>query len=348
MSPLVASVHDLGTVPNPPGASGRDQGYSIPFGGHSVWIFGDTFFSKTSADGYHWRASTWSWTDQTDASHGLTQWTHALGSDNDPVQLLPNTADEQTFDDAHNGNPCPAGSECGARHVAWGAAPVFDPASGQAFIFYQAEQTEPTGEWSFQSTGVSLATWTDPTQPATRPLVEGTANPLLLFGADEPSWGAAALISDGMLLTYACDGGQLTSPCRLARVAVANAFDRAQWTFWNGSAWVSDWHAAVNLFDGAPQMTVSFNAHLGKYLAVYMVPLAPKMAFRTAPALTGPWSDEAYFGQAQPSQDPNSFDYALVAHPELAQDGGRIEYLSYYQPGSFLNGVIHLLQVTFK
>jgi hypothetical protein len=34
----VSSVRELGLVPNPPGASGRDSGMSARFGGHSVWL----------------------------------------------------------------------------------------------------------------------------------------------------------------------------------------------------------------------------------------------------------------------------------------------------------------------
>lgn len=67
------------------------------------------------------------------------------GADGKPLVLLPHTADEQAFDDAHNGTPCPVGSDCGARHTAWPASAVVNPATGQALVFYQKENTEPGG-----------------------------------------------------------------------------------------------------------------------------------------------------------------------------------------------------------
>ena len=64
------SLREVGIIPDRPGAGGRDAGCSIGWGGHSVWIFGDTFFADAARDGYHWRASTWSWTDDLEASDG--------------------------------------------------------------------------------------------------------------------------------------------------------------------------------------------------------------------------------------------------------------------------------------
>lgn len=161
------SLREVGVIPDPPGAGGRDVGCSIGWGGHSVWIFGDTFFADAARDGYHWRASTWSWTDDLDASDGLGGWHHGLSADGKPLALLPHTADEQAFDDAPNGTPCPGGSDCGARHTAWPASAVVNPATGQALIFYQKENTEPGG--SFVSNGFSIATWPSPEAPAVRP-----------------------------------------------------------------------------------------------------------------------------------------------------------------------------------
>jgi hypothetical protein len=347
-SALVASVREVGTIPNPPGASGRDLGLSILFGGHSVWVFGDTFLGETAADGYRWRSSTWSWTDDLNAADGLDGWIHALGPDRKPLQLLRHSVRERSFNDAHNGSPCPAGSNCGARHTPWPAALALDPVSGHAFVFYTNEETEPTSAFAFHSTGTSIAIWSDPARPTDRPVASGEMEPAVLFGAAEPPWGSAAFIEGGLLYAYACSVGRLAVPCRVAHVAVQRALDRASWTFWNGMMWVADWKASVDLFDGAPGMTVHFSRHLNRYLAVYMVPLGSTMAFRTAEHPWGPWSGVEILGQAKPSLDPKGWDYSLVAHPELAKDGGRIEYLTYYQPGRFLDGVIHIVEVTFR
>jgi hypothetical protein len=331
----VSSVRESGTVPNPPGATGRDSGMSVKFGAHSVWLFGDTFFSDASSDGYHWRSSTWSWTDD------LTTWSHALDLAGKPLQLLPHTRDEQAFDDAHNGTPCPAQTGCGARHTPWPMGVVLvDPASGAAWVPYTMMVTEPGGPYAFKSRGMGLAQWASPGEAAVRP------QPQPLFGADEPSPGAGGLIVDGDMLLYACLGSG--NPCTLARVPVAKALERRAWTFWDGSAYVADWHSAKTVFTAAPYVTVAFNTYLGKYTAWYMTPLDDTIWLRTADRPEGPWSGAQKVGTGAPSQDPQNWDYALVAHPEFDKQNGRVVTLSYFQPGAFLNGVVHLLEVTLK
>jgi hypothetical protein len=343
---VIASLRDVGTVPNPPGATGRDVGYSARFGGHSVWIFGDTFFAGASADGYHWRAGTWSFTDDLDAGDGLSGFSHALGADGKPRALLPHTPDEQAFDDAHNGTPCPAGTDCGARHTVWPGAFVVDPASGSALVFYTKEEIRPTGTYDFHAAGTSIATWASPAEPAVRPAVRPELpDPTVLFPLPEPAWGSAALVDGDTIHAYACAGGALTSPCLVARVAWKSALDRGAWRFWSGKEWAADYHAAAPVFDGAPLLSVHFSPHLHKFVAYYMVPLGSDMAVRTADRPEGPWSPETRFGKALPALDGN-WDYGLFAHPELA--GGKTETLSYFQPGKFLDGVVHLVEITYR
>jgi hypothetical protein len=345
---LVLGVREVGLIPDPPGAGGRDVGFSVKFGGHSVWIFGDTFFADAAADGYRWRSSGWSYTDDLDASDGLTGWTHAVDGNGKPLQLLPHTAAEQAFDDAHNGTPCPAANDCGARRTPSPGAVVVDEPSGRALVFYSKEATEPSGSYSFQAQGSSVATWASPAQPAVRPAVRPElTDPTLLFTSEEPPFGAAAVVAGDKLYAYACPGGSLSNPCRVGRAPLASALDRSAWSFYAGSDWSSDLSAASAVFEGAPLFTVHYSPYLGKYVAFYLVPLGTDMALRTADRPEGPWSDAEHFGQALPALD-GTWDYALAAHPELARDGGRIEYLSYFRPGTFLDGTIHLLEVTLR
>jgi hypothetical protein len=342
------SLREVGVIPDPPGTSGRDVGFSVLFGGRSVWVFGDTFFADAAADGYHWRASTWSWTSDTDARDGLGGFTHALGADGKPRALLPHTAAEQAFDDAHNGTPCPAARGCGARHTVWPQAFVVDPSTGGALVFYSLVDTEPTGAYAFHAAGTSIATWASPDVPAVRPALRPELpDPTVMFPQGEPSWGAAALVVGTDLYAYACAGGNLTSPCLLARAPLASALDRTAWRFYTGAGWSASSRAAASLFDGAPLMSVHRSPYLGRFIAYYMVPLTGHMAFRTAPRPEGPWSTEQRFGEAAPALDGN-WDYALIAHPELAGSGGRVEYLTYFQPGKFLDGTVHLVQVTYR
>jgi hypothetical protein len=337
------SLREVGIIPNPPGSGGRDVGCSISFAGHSVWIFGDTFFADAAADGYHWRASTWSFTDDDDASDGLDGWTHGLGSDGKPLALLPHTTAEQAFDDAHNGDPCPAGSDCGARQTAWPASAAVDPGSGSAWVFYQKENTDSNG---FSSNGFSLATWATPDAPATRPALRPELpDPTVMFPAGEPELDAAAVVDNGFVYAYSCPGGGLSSPCTVARAPLDGALTHGAWTFFDGAAWSADPANAQAVMDGAPIMSVHFSPYLNRFVAFHMGPLDGHMRLRSADHPEGPWSGDTDFGEG--ASPPSGFDYGLVAHPELARDGGRVEYLSYFQPGTFLNGVVHLVEITY-
>ena len=342
------SMHEVGLVPSPPGTGGRDVGYSVPFAGHSVWVFGGTFFAESATDGYRWRASTWSFTDDADARDGLGGWTHALGADAKPLALLPHTATEQAFNDAHNGDPCPTGTGCGERHTAWPGVVVVDPRLSGALVFYEKEETSPTGAFSFRSVGTSIAIWPSPDAPALRPeLRPDLPDPTVLFPEDEPGWGSAAVVDGDFLFAYACEGGNLSVPCLLARVPIEAALNRSAWLFYAGSGWSDDWHAAAPVFDGAPLMSVHRSPYLDRFVAYYMVPLGGDMALRTAAHPEGPWSPEVRFGEAEPALDGN-WDYALIAHPELSREDGRVEYVSYFRPGVFLDGTIHLVEVTYR
>jgi hypothetical protein len=322
-------------------------GSSASFGGKSVWIFGDTFFAEPAVDGYRWRGSSWSYTDDGDASDGLTGWTHALGADGKPLAALPHTALERMFDDAHNGMPCPAMNDCGARHTVWPSSLVVDPTTGMALIFYSAEHTEPTGSFAFNSVGHSIATWASITSRAIRPEVNAVpSDPTLLFGADEPSWGDAATIDGGWLYAFACQGGGLSAPCRVARVPVGLALDRGSWTFWNGVDWEANWRHAAPVFSGGVLGSVHYSPYLKKFVAYYVTPLKNTLNLRTSSRPEGPWSDELAFGEGAAPLD-GTWDYGLFAHPELAGNGGKSEYVSYFQPGVFLDGVIHLVEVTY-
>jgi hypothetical protein len=310
-------------------------------------LFGDTFFTPAAADGYTWRSSSWSWTDDADPTAGLN-WTHALDNQGKPIQALPHTRDEQAFDDAHNGNPCPAGTGCGERHTPWPAgAFVTDPQSGQAWVFYSLEYTEPTGAFSFTGEGTGIALWPSPAAPASRQVVNViSAEPTLLFGANEPGWGSGGLLfSDGLLYVYAWYQGAT----RLARVDLIAMFDRTAWQFWTGSAWDADWTRGAEVFDGAPYVSIVFNAYVGHYLAWYMPPLDNTIRIRWSDRPEGPWSEDQVVGKGMASQSSDvGWDYALVAHPEFDNAKGQTTYLSYFQPGTFLNGTVNLVRVDFR
>jgi hypothetical protein len=328
-------------VPRPQGHAGRDVGFSGVFGGRSVWVFGDTFLPQTAADGLRWRSSSWSWTVDTESADGIGPFAHALDSQGLAVQLLPHTAAEARYNREHDSaGGCPAQTDCGSRRTPWPQALVVDGTGERALIYYLNMDTGPGGAWDFRSVSGSIAVWADPELPATR--IEPP-----LFSEQEPDWGAAAVRVDQDVYVYACGFDSHEKPCLLARVPFHAATDRGQYQFFSGpGGWSEDWTSAVPVFSGGSLFSVHYNAWAGSYLAFYMAGMAGEMFVRSAPHPQGPWSAPSVLGKGLPGRD--SWDYALIAHPEFSRDGGRVEILSYTRPSGFLEQEIRLVELRVK
>ena len=178
------------------------------------------------------------------------------------------------------------------------------------------------GQLQLLGVGQSIAVWKDWSASPERPVVSpGSAHPTLLFGENDPAWGSGALIEGDELYAFACGSG-----CSLARVQTAQALDRSAWTFYDGSEWSSSMSSLQTLFDGAPTITVEYNHHVGQYTAVYAQPLSNTVVIRTAPSLTGPWSDESLLFVAD---KPGGDAYDAAPHPEYEEEEGKILYVTF-------------------
>jgi hypothetical protein len=342
----VVSTRDVGPLAFDPSIRGRDGGYSVGWAGRSVWVFGDTVLTKPAADGETWRSSTFCATTDLDAADGLSALADPLDAAGAPGEFLPFTSDEHAFNAAHFGpnaaDTC--GDDCGARWALWPGPIVVNPKGGGALLFYGKISARP-GAFNFDYVGTSLATWASPDAPPLRPPLGVEPEPTLLFGADEPSFAAAALAVGDDLCAYVCAGG-LASPCVLARAPFERATERATWSFYAGDGWVSDARAARAIFDGAPMMTVAWNQALGVYVAIYSAPVSSDVELRTAPAPEGPWSDARLLFHAMPPASGEGWVYSGLAHDELARDGGLRQYVSYFRETGFLAGELRLVEVT--
>jgi hypothetical protein len=323
----VVSFEEVGLVPPHPGTGGGDVGVSALLQGRSAWAFGDTFFVEPAHDGLTWRSATWLSTGDLDGTDGLDGFAFGMGDDDKPAQLLPHTAEELAFALANPGH----------RRTPWPGATAGD--GERAVVLYSDMLTGDEGQWDFEAIGGSVAIWTDPHTPAERVLPP-------LFGADEPSWGAGALLHDGWLyaLAYGPDGGDATV---LARVQWGRETERAAWRFWGGAGWSASASALEPVFDGAPFVGLQHVPALELFVAVYMPPLSERIVLRTAPALQGPWSAAQPVGDGVPAEG-DAWDYALVAHPELAPDDERVLVLSYNRPTGFLQLETRLVTLTLR
>lgn len=340
----VTGSREIGIVGQSALIVGRDGGWGVRLWDHEVFLFGDTFVSKADVDGSSFHSNSFSFTDDTNAADGITGLADRLDPAGSPQPLITPTADDAAFIAAHRGDNC-AQKPCGARWATWPGATVFDPGGHRALISYGLIYAEP-GAFNFHGVGQSLAVWSDFSQQAVRPVAGRCQDhPTLLFCQDEPAWGSAMVVQGDQLFAFACPGNQ----CMLARVPLSQALDRSAWQAWDGSAWQPSLTAAQSLFAGAPILRVFFNQHAGAWMAVYSEPLSDDVSYRTAPALTGPWSDAGRLFVADHKQNDGGWTYDSLVQPDYQQDSGQTIYVTYSRPtGTPFGSELALQRVSFE
>jgi hypothetical protein len=326
---------------------GRDGGFSARFDDRSVWVFGDTVLNSPGTDGGRWRSGTWSWTGSFDARNGLHDFHEPVDSNGAPGEFLPFTREELAYNSAHSRDTLP--SEQRSRWKLWPGQPVVDPRTGNAFVFY-TKVLSKIGPWAFESVGRSIAIWERPDRVPVRPELAPRADePTLLFPRGDTSLGEGAVGVGDSIYAYGCRKEGVVFPCIVGRAFFADALRRFAWRFFAGNdRWSEDWHAAVPVMNAAPMLTVHWNEHLGRFLAVYSTPLVNTIEIRTAKRPQGPWSAGRVAVTGRPPTRADAWDYCGMAHAELARDNGREEYVTYCRETGFLESEIRLVEVTFE
>lgn len=346
----IVQVEDLGAIATNPDILGRDGGYSALFQGNSVWLYGDTFLAKPNAADFTLISDSWSYTTDLNAQDGIGGFKEHTDSAGAPTMILPETAAEQAFNQAHNANNCQA-QPCGARWALWPMSIVVDPVANRALIFYQVVSALP-GAFNFQGIGESVATWqslsTQPQRPVFNPPVV-PSHPDLMFTGDEPNFGSGALIQDGTLYVYGCGvpTGGLDEGCRLAKVDPAQVQSLSAWTYFTASGtWSPQIADAISVFSGDSILSVAWNSFLKRYVAVYSAPFSQNVMIRTAPNPRGPWSDEILAFTAQQPASGNVCD--AHAHPEYDVNGGQTFFVSYSRSTGQFSSEVRLVSVQVK
>ena len=176
----------------------------------------------------------------------------------------------------------------------------------------------------------------------------------LWWHAPLPDFGAAALKreQEGVAYLYGVrKGADDSQQCCLARAPLdrLDHYPAYEYLVSHEPRWSADPSQCVTVMEGMPnEMSVSWNAHLGAFLAVHSLGLTGRIVGRTAPNPWGPWSDPVDLWQIEPPkldfEPPYApLMYAGKEHPELSQDGGRVIYLTYIE---FEEYYPHLVEVT--
>lgn len=338
----IVSVSDLGTIPTNPDILGRDGALSAVFQGYSVWLYSDTFLAHPNADARTLISDSWSFTTNLNAQGGIGGFQEQLDSSGAPSMILVETPAEYAFNQSHNGNPCQA-QPCGARWALWPSSMVTDSVNNQALVFYMLVSALP-GNFNFQGVGNSVAVWQNFSQQPQRPSFNPpfvTNHPDLMFKQDEPNFGSASLIAAGTLYIYGCGipTNSSNKGCRLAKVNPTNVLNRSAWSFYAGSGnWSSQLSRAISVIPDANILSVSWNAYLQQYVAIYSQLFSNNVMIRTAPNPEGPWSGERTAFVAMQPASGNIYD--ARSHAEYDLNGGQTIFVTYSRStGNFLSEV---------
>ena len=146
------------------------------------------------------------------------------------------------------------------------------------------------------------------------------------------TWGHAVVQDASYTYIYGLDSAPgAFYGMKIARVPLGESLQTSDWTYWNGSQWVSGEPNAALIHAGGQLSGVMVQAGGVGYVGASIPGGAfhgseVTLSFACSPA--GPWSSpEAVYSIPQVSQYPNEIAYTPTFHPELADQGGLV--LSY-------------------
>jgi hypothetical protein len=337
----VASARDLGPqfVANPDHVVGMDGAFSIPLGDKTLWFFGDTLIGRRTPG-----QSLWYIDDQpvgpTDMSGrgSIERMINNSGMLVPPQDASHGLREFEFIRDSRGVKPLIPleGGEHPDRDRIWcqhGCA-----IDGKIYLSFIKVRMKPTGACPFpvcfDIIGSGLAVGSQSDWRFRRIARNGDS---ILWRADQPHFATATLPAGEHLYLFGSVSRDDVQRCYLARTRVDKIETIDCYEYFPDS-----------LFDRMPsELSVSFNAHLGQYLAVHSLDLTGRIVARVAPHPRGPWSEPDDLWAVTVRRDkPLPYPplvYAGKEHPELSRENGRVIYLTYVE---FEEYFPHLVEVT--
>lgn len=342
--PLVASVRDLGEqfMDNEFNITGHDCASSITLpGDRTFWIFGDTVEGEFETIRYHPLTDVLSGTGAIvplqDLSNGVKDFQYLLDdTGRRPRQLLSWIPPEDK-----------ARQRLWAVHGTW--------VNGHLYLYYHKVTMDPVKDVfeAFVLEGMGLARGDDDFRFERLQAPDGTYE---LWKGGQPGFGAWVQPHDGWLYLWGCIQPAETKSAGdmyLARVRPDDIEDVRAYEYLVEAPtladptvtprWARTFAPTAKLFDHVPnEMSSSWNPYLGRFISLTTYMRDNKLVIRSAPEITGPWSEPEVFHRPTPAK-PDSLFNAGKEQPAFAREGGRILYMTYidssvYQP--------HLVEIT--
>ena len=360
MKPIaVKSASDLGPqfMDNPHRMVGQDGAFSIPLSdGTSLWYFGDTVVGKRTPGDSLWYEGNVPiggldmsgkrgieympnncgliLRDRTGA-HGLRHFTYILNEQNRLRTLLPLEGDEHRDRDRIW---CQHGIEIDGRLIL---------SFIKVITFEEPRWPFPVG---FEIIGSGLAVGSREDWNFTRITQGGDS---VLWKAEQPHFGVAFLlphVEDGFVYVYGSVARKENQFCHIARVPRAEITKPDAYRYFDGTNWSESIDAAVPVLDGMPsEVSISWNAHLGAYLAVHSQLISGQIVGKTSSTPWGPWSKATLLWHAKPQYPiPEPYIpliYAGKEHPCLSDQNGKVIYITYIE---FEEYYPHLIRVELE
>jgi hypothetical protein len=336
-STLVDSVKDLGSQfkNNGVGATGFDGATStlLP-GDRALWMFGDTvegpFESIRGLSLADKLSNSAAIVPSQDVSSGIQKYEFlTLPDGKKPRQLVPFVPGEDP-----------------AVHRVW---PMHGLCVGEyIYLFYHRisliEGVDVFDNFKLDGMGIARAKISDLVFERLK-APDGTYE---FWKSDQPTYGVYVEQRDGYVYLW----GSLMTGMFLARTRPDKIAELDTYEYLVAAPtasspdveprWAKKYEPTAVLFDSVPnEMSAAYNAHLGQYIAVHTLLTDNKIVVRTAPKITGPWSDAQVVYLPKREQEKENF-YAGKEHPELARENGKIIYITFVNTVSYLPQLVEL------
>ena len=172
-----------------------------------------------------------------------------------------------------------------------------------------------------------------------------------IWKGDQPTFGVFVEQRDGYVYVW----GSLMTGMFLARTRPDSIASLASYEYLVSAPTSSDpkteprwskvFQPTASLFDSVPnEMSVSYNRHIGSYIAIHSLLRENKIVLRTAPQITGPWSEPEIVFRPEKIKKSDLI-YAAKEHCELSGENGRIIYVTFVNSTTY---VPQMIELTFK
>jgi len=343
-SPLVASVRDLGTqfLDNDVDITGQDAVSSVALAdGTTFWIFGDTiegpFDSIRGFELTEVLSNTGAIVPLQDISEGIKDFRYLTEPDGSRArQLIPFIPPEHK-----------------ARQRLWAIHGV--EVGENLYLYYHRITMDPEVDVfeSFVLDGMGVAKagtdyyferlrapdgsheWWKGDQPGFGVWVQQHGEYLYLWGSIQPASKSAGDMYLARVRPE--DIEDLTAYSYLVEAPTPERPDVEP-------RWAAEFTPTACLFSDVPnEMSTSWNEHLGCFISLTTFQRENQLVIRTAPQLTGPWSEPQVVFRPEKTL-PGSLFNAGKEHPEFAREGGKVTYMTFIDSSVY---VPHLIEITF-